>query len=114
MTSMEQELLPFLENLSSYSDDVFYTFVKEFVGAIEGEILEIQCIKNVRTLLQVPDVFSFFRINSKDKLKLKVRVYFVTDDLQYIVRPGIKLSIEQFIEILRKYYETTSANVNLV
>ena len=70
--------------------------------------------KNVRTLLQVPDVFSFLRINSKNILKLKERACFVTDDLQYIVRPGIKSSIEQFIETLRKYYETTSANVNLV
>ncbi|CAF1363449.1 unnamed protein product [Rotaria sordida] len=114
MASMEQELLPFLENLSSYSDDVFYTFVKEFVGVIEGEILETQRIKNVRILLQVPDVFSFLQINSTDILKLKERACFVTDDLQYIVRPGIKSNIEQFIKTLRKYYESTSANVNFV
>ena len=111
---MEQELSPFLENLSSYSDDAFYTFVKDFVGVIEGEILEIQCIKNVRTLLQVPDVLSFLQINSKDTLKLKERACFVTDDLQYIVRPGIKSNIEQFIKTLRKYYQSTSPNFNFV
>jgi hypothetical protein len=114
MASMERELLPFLENISSYSDDVFYTFVKEFVGGIESEILEIQRIKNVRILLQVPDVFLFFQINSKDILKLKERACFITDDLKYIVRPGIKCNIEQFIETLRKYYASTSTNVNFL
>jgi len=69
MASMERESWPFLENISSYSDDVFYTFVKEFLGVIESEILEIQCIKNVRILLQIPDIFSFTQINSKDILK---------------------------------------------
>src|SRR5262249_25639917 len=97
MASMERELFPFLENISSYSDDVFYTFVKEFVGVVESEILKIQRIKNVRILLQVPDVFSFFQINSKDILQLKEEACFVMDDLQYIVRPGIKSNMEQFI-----------------
>jgi hypothetical protein len=114
MASMERELLPYLENISSYSDDVFYTFVKEFIGVVEGEIFEIQRIKNVRVLLKVPDVFSFVQINSKDILKLKERACFVTDDLRYIVRPGIKSNIEQFIETLRKYFESTSNTVNFV
>ncbi|CAF2945704.1 unnamed protein product [Rotaria sp. Silwood2] len=114
MASMEQELLPFLENISSYSDDIFYKFVREFVGVIESEILEIRRIKNVRILLQVPDVFLFFQINSKDILKLKEKACFVTDDLQFIVRPGIKSNIEQFIEALKKYYESTSTNVNYI
>ena len=64
----------FLDNLSSYSDDVFYKFVKEFVGEIEGEILEIQRIKNVRILLQIPDIFSFFRINCKETFDLKKKL----------------------------------------
>ncbi|CAF1022311.1 unnamed protein product [Rotaria magnacalcarata] len=114
MASMERELLPFLENISSYSDDVFYAFVKEFVGDVESEILEIQRIKNVRILLQVPDVFIFLQINSKDILKLKERACFVTNDLQYIIRPGIKSNLEQFIETLRKYYKSTSNNENFV
>ncbi len=111
---MERELLPFIENISSYSDDVFYKFVKEFLGVIEGEILEIQRIKNVRILLQVPDVFSFFQMNSKDILKLKERACFLTDDLRYVVRPGIKSNIEQFIETLRKYYKSTSNSVSFI
>ncbi|CAF2249460.1 unnamed protein product [Rotaria magnacalcarata] len=114
MASMERELLPFLENISSYSDDVFYAFVKEFVGDVESEILEIQRIKNVRILLQVPDVFIFLQINSKDILKLKERACFVTNDLQYIIRSGIKSNLEQFIETLRKYYKSTSNNENFV
>lgn len=106
MTSWEQDLLPFLDKLPSYNGEIFYNFVKEFVGVIEGEILEIQRIKSVRILLQVPDVFSFFRISNKDILNLKERACFIDDDSSYIVRPGIRSNIEQFIELLKNHYKS--------
>ncbi|CAF1327655.1 unnamed protein product [Rotaria sp. Silwood1] len=105
MSSWEQDLLPFLDELPTYSDAVFYSFVKNFVGVIEGDILEIQRIKNVRILLQIPDVFSFFQINNKDILKLKEQACFIDDDSSYIVRPGIRSNIEQFIELLKNHYK---------
>ena len=80
MSSWEQDLVPFLDELPTYSDAVFYNFVKTFVGVIEGDILEIQRIKNVRILLQIPDVFSFFQINNKDILKLKEQACFIDVD----------------------------------
>jgi hypothetical protein len=110
MTSWEQDLLPFLDKLPSYTDEVFYNFVKDFVGVIEGEILEIQRIKNVRILLQIPDVFSFFQINNKDILNLKERACFIADDSSYIVRPGIRSNIEQFIELLKDHYKSVTTS----
>ncbi len=80
MTSWEQDLLPFLDKLPSYTGEIFYNVVKEFVGVIEGEILEIQRIKSVRILFQIPDVFSFFQISNKDILNLKERACFIDDD----------------------------------
>ena len=61
----------------------------------------MQRIKNVRILLQILDVFSFFQINNKDILKLKKQACFIDDDSSYIVRPGIRSNIEQFIELLK-------------
>ncbi|CAF2068100.1 unnamed protein product [Rotaria magnacalcarata] len=103
MSSWEQDLLPFLDELPTYSDAVFYNFVKNYVGVIEGDIIEIQRIKNVRILLQISDVFSFFQINNKDIFKLKERACFIDDNSNYIVRPGIRSDIEQFIELLKNH-----------
>ncbi len=113
MSSWEQDLLPFLDKLPSYTGEIFYDFVKEFVGVIEGEILEIQRIKNVRILLQIPDVFLFFKINNKDILNLKERACFIDDDSSYTVRPGIRSNIEQFIELLKDHDKSiTKSDVN--
>ncbi|CAF4004750.1 unnamed protein product [Rotaria sordida] len=109
MASWEQDLLPFLDELLSYTDEAFYNFVRNFVGVIEGDILEIQRIKNVRILLQIPDVFSFFQINNKDILNLKERACFIVDDSSYIVRSGIRSNLEQFIELLKNHYKPVTA-----
>ena len=85
MNCEPSEMSTLLDDLWSYSDDAFYNFVKEFVGRIEGEILEIQCIKNVRILLQVPDIFSFFQINCKETYDLKKKACFVADDMSFMV-----------------------------
>jgi hypothetical protein len=114
MDSEQEDLSSILDNISSYSGDVFYNFVKEFVGVIEGEILEIQCIKNIRILLQIPDIFSFLQLNCKETFDLKQRACFIGDDMQFIVRAGIKSNIERFINLLRKHYESKSTNINSV
>ena len=114
MTNMNEDSSSFLDNISSYSDDVFYRFAKEFVGVVEGEILEIQRIKNVRLLLRIPDVFSFFQINSKDTLDLKERACFINDDMEYVVRAGVRSNIEQFIELLQKHHQPRAGNIIFV
>lgn len=112
MATLEQELLPFLDKISSYSGAVFYEFVKEYVGVIEGEILEIQHIKNIRILLHIPDVFSFFQVNSKDTFDLKQRACVIADDKNYVVRAGIISNMNQFIELLKKFHDSRSININ--
>ncbi|CAF4293122.1 unnamed protein product [Rotaria magnacalcarata] len=112
MTTLEEELLPILGNVSSYSGDAFYKLVKDYVGIVEGEILEIQCIKNIRILLRIPDVFSFFQMNSKDIISLKQRACIIDDDMSYVVRAGIRSNIEQFIELLKQFHESKANNSN--
>lgn len=114
MSSLEQDLMPFLDELPFYTGDLFYDFVKKVVGFVEGEIMEIQQIKNVRILLQTSDVFSFFKINNKDIFKLKQKACLIDDDLSYVVRPGIRANIEEFIEVLKDHYNpiTTSSRTD--
>ncbi|CAF4206197.1 unnamed protein product, partial [Rotaria magnacalcarata] len=35
MATLEEELLPILDNVSSYSGDAFYKLVKDYVGIVE-------------------------------------------------------------------------------
>ena len=94
----------------SYSEITFYDFVKNFVGDIEAEILQMQCIKNARTLLRINDVFSFFRINSKEIFDLKQRACFINDDMSHIVRPGVRSNMEYFLELVRNYHPLSVSN----
>jgi hypothetical protein len=77
-------------------------------------MLEIQCIKNVRILSQVPDIFSFFQINCKETFDLKKKACFVGDDMKFMVRPGIKYNIERFIDLLKKHYESKLVNNTII
>ncbi|CAF1212167.1 unnamed protein product [Adineta ricciae] len=114
MNSEQSESSSLPRDLWSYSDNVFYSFVKTFVGEIEGEILEIQCIKNVQILLQVPDVFSFFRLNCKEISALKKKACFLDDDMNFLVRPGIKYNIEEFINLLNRHFEVKLMTNNTI
>ncbi len=51
MDSEQGDLSLILDNISSYSGDAFYDFVKEFVGVIESEILKIQRVKKCSDLI---------------------------------------------------------------
>lgn len=104
---MTEHASSFPDDLFSYSENKFLDFVKDFVGDIEAEILRVQCIKNVRTLLRIDDVFSLFRISCKETFPLKQMACFINDDMTYIVRPGIKSNMEYFIDSLRKSYASS-------
>ncbi|CAF1136421.1 unnamed protein product [Adineta steineri] len=101
-----EDLSQFLDIIPSLSDDAFYDFVKEYIGVDEADILKIQKIKNVRILLRVPDVFSFFIINNKEINSLKERACFVDEDMKAVVKTGIRSNIELFIELLKKHEES--------
>ncbi|CAF1521394.1 unnamed protein product [Adineta steineri] len=104
MDCEQNEISTLPNDLWSYSDDAFYSFLKGFAGDVEGEILEIQCIKNIRILLKVPDIFSFFQMNCKETFDLKKKACFVDDDMKFMVQSGIKYDIEQFIDSLKRHY----------
>ena len=101
MNCEQSEFSTLPDDLWSYTGDVFYDFVKKFVGQIEGEILEVQHIKSVRILLQSHDIFSFFQINCQETYVLKKRACFIDNDKNFTIRQGIKCNIEQFIDLLK-------------
>ena len=45
-----------------YSNDQFYQFIENCLGVDEMNLLKVQSIKNIRTLIKIPDIFSALTI----------------------------------------------------
>ncbi|CAF2740447.1 unnamed protein product [Rotaria sp. Silwood2] len=87
-----------------YSNDQFYKFIEDCLGVDEMNLLKIQSIKNIRTLLNVPDVFAIFSVNCKELVDLKNSICFVDEDnnKNIMVKSGIKAGIDNLIATLKE------------
>ena len=97
-----------LNNLSNevlfYSNDEFYQFIENCLGVDEMILLKLQSIKNVRTLIHVPNVFSILSINCKELRELKTRLCFIDEDdkMNIIIKSGIKAGFDDLIAVLKE------------
>ena len=108
MANVDNDRLLFPDDIFSYENDAFYTFVHHFLGDIEADILRIQCIRNARLLLLVPNIFSLFELECEDLLDLKKRACFVISNLHFVVKPGVRFNIEYLVGLVRSKYATRS------
>lgn len=92
------------DDVLSYSDDQFYNFIKNCLGIDEMMLLKLQSIKNIRTLLNVPDVFAILHLRCKELPALKSSICFVDEDndRNVIVKSGIKAGIDDLIGVLKE------------
>jgi hypothetical protein len=92
------------DEVLSYSNDQFYTFIENCLGVDEMNLLKLQSIKNIRTLLNVPDIFHVFSINCKELADLKNSICFVDEDdnNNIVIKSGIKAGIENLITTLKE------------
>ena len=97
--AIDPTVLP--KDIFSYENDAFYAFVRVFLGDIEAEIMRVQCIKHARLLLQIPDVFSFLALECDELLELKRQTCFIINEVDFVVKSGIRFNIEYFIELVR-------------
>jgi hypothetical protein len=74
------------------------------LGVDEMNLLKVQSIKNIRTLIKVPDIFSVLSFKNKELLDLKNRLCFIDDDdnNNIIVKAGIKTSFDDLITTLKE------------
>lgn len=101
---LDTSLLPV--NLMMLQDDDFYDFIKQIVGSIEAELLQVQLINNVNALLMTKDVFEIMHIQSKELDDIKNKVGFKNEEGLFIIKAGVKGNIEYLVELLRaKTYE---------
>lgn len=85
-----------------FSNEQFYNFVEQCLGPDEMLLIKLQSIKNIRTLIHVPDVLDVLNIKCKEIVELKHRICFTDEDShKFIVKPGIKAGIADLIEVLK-------------
>ncbi len=80
-------------DIFSYVDDQFYSIIELIAGEALCNIIRIQLISSARKLLNTPDVFEFFQIESIEADALKAEYCFTLISGNYIVKPGIQTSL---------------------
>ncbi|CAM2722121.1 unnamed protein product [Rotaria socialis] len=86
-----------------YSNDQFYQFIENCLGVDQMNLLKVQSIKNIRTLIKIPDIFSALTIKCKELADLKSRLCFVDEDNNsIIIKVGVKMDFDNLIAILKE------------
>ena len=112
MATMANNQLVLPDDIFDYENEAFYNFVHNFIGSIEAEILKVQSIRNARLLLLIPDVFSFFELECDDVIDLKKRACFIMNNNTYVVKSGIRFSIDYLFKLVRSKNLIQSSSVN--
>ena len=90
----------------AYRDDEFYSLIDLLAGPDEVELLKIQSIRTVHSFLRIANVFDVLDIDSEEINRIKHHICFILKDNTYIIKAGIKGSIEYLRDIfLRKQIE---------
>lgn len=103
MYIMAMDLSSLPDEVLFYSNDQFFKFIENYLGVDEMNLLKLQSIKNIRTLINVPDIFSVLSMKCKELLDLKNRLCFIDDDNNnFIIKAGIKTSFDDLIIKLKE------------
>lgn len=92
------------EEVLLYSNDQFYQFIEDCLGVDEMNLVKIQCIKSIRTLMNVPNVFSVLNLKCKELIDLKSRLCFVDDEdsNRIVIKAGVQTGFDDLIAILKE------------
>ncbi|CAF4426308.1 unnamed protein product [Rotaria sp. Silwood2] len=98
-----------------YSKEQFDTFIEQCLGVDEMMLIKLQSIKNIRTLINVPDVLAVLNVKCKELVDIKNRICFIDEgNNNFIVKPGVKAGIADLIEVLKdknyKYVKRTKGS----
>lgn len=83
-------------------DNEFYQFIQQTCGHIVVELLKIQEISSVNSLLRIDNIFSFFTLESQYLSSIKEKIGIYLNDGSFIIKPGIMIKVETLVNDLRK------------
>ncbi|CAF1136442.1 unnamed protein product [Adineta steineri] len=86
------------------ANDEFYEFIKTCLGDDEMLLFKIQSIKNIRALLNVPDVFAVVNIKCKELVDIQDRICFIDENNnnKFIVKAGVKGGVDDLLVALKE------------
>ncbi|CAF3887901.1 unnamed protein product [Rotaria sp. Silwood1] len=96
----------------TYQDDDFYNLISQLAGPEEAALLKIQGIRTVHAFLRIPNIFDVFNINSKEVNDIKTKTCFILENDNYIIKSGIKASIEYLRDLFGKKQGELLKNTN--
>ena len=96
------DVVTLLDDIFARVDEEFYSVLKLLAGDSLLNILRIQLINSARKLLKTADVFAFFHIELEDTGPLKAECCFKSKTGQYIVKPGIRTNLSNFMKLLHQ------------
>ncbi|CAF1260903.1 unnamed protein product [Rotaria sordida] len=96
----------------TYQDNDFYNLISQLAGPDEAALLKIQGIRTVNAFLRIPNIFDVFNINSKEVNDIKTKTCFILENDNYIVKSGIKGSIEYLRDLFEKKQNELLKNTN--
>ena len=102
MTITDLHMLP--DEVLCYSHNQFYKFIEDCLGVDEMNLLKVQSIRNIRTLINVPNIFSILRIKCKQLTELKDRICFIDEDdpNNFVIKSGIETGMTDLITVLKE------------
>jgi hypothetical protein len=99
-TSSNTSRLP--QDVLSYTRQDFIDFIRKFCGDDEADLLSVQAIRSVDSFLAIKDLYSIFSLDSEDVEAIKKQCGFKKKDGTFIVKPGIKSSLEYVATLLEE------------
>lgn len=99
-TSVNTSRLP--QDVFTYTNEHFFKFIESFCGKDEADLLSIQSIRSVDSFLSIEDAYSIFALDSDDVKEIQERCGFKNRNGTFIVRPGIKSSLDYIKTLLKE------------
>ncbi|CAF1163020.1 unnamed protein product [Rotaria sordida] len=102
MTRISVDISRLPKDVFTYTNERFYTFIENFCGKDEADLLSIQSIRSVDSFLSIEDAYSIFALDSDDVKEIQTRCGFKNRNGIYTVRPGIKSSLDYVKTLLKE------------
>lgn len=88
------------DNFLNLRGDDFFSYVQQLSGETVCEILKIQSIDSVETLINCADLLDIFRYNSPEINCLRNKIYFKTYNGNYILKAGVKINMRRLPKLI--------------
>lgn len=107
-TFVDTSVIP--SDVFTYRDNEFYSLVEKMAGPMEAQLLKIQSIRTINSFLRISDLFDVFSIDTQEINDVKRQLCFMLNDDNFIVKPGIKASLDYLRDLFHKKQKEISSS----